>query len=112
MWISWTRQWAYRAYWALFHNLSSSLDNFKHLEVLNMCHCQMKEVYQYEVGFTLYREIDPPIIEKSSRLKKFLTCQRHTCDMCKWKPYNERVLDWTEFEQRCWREDEVSSLAH
>ena len=88
------------------------LDNFKHLEVLNMCHCQMKEVYQYEVGFTLYREIDPPIIEKSSRLKKFLTCQRDTCNMCKWRPYNERVLDWAEFEQRCWREDEVSSLAH
>ncbi|KAK7837810.1 f-box/lrr-repeat protein [Quercus suber] len=88
------------------------LDNFKHLEVLNMCHCQMKEVYQYEVGFTLYREIDPPIIEKSSRLKKFLTCQRDTCNMCKWRPYNERVLDWAEFELKCWREDEVSSLAH
>lgn len=91
------------------------LDNSENLDVLNISHCLF---IQFEIGsetsFTLYHEPVQSIIEKGSRLKQFLSCQTKSCDTCKSAPSVEGVSRsmWYELEQRYWREDEVSSLAH
>lgn len=98
----------------MVHNkaLDYILDNFEHLEVLNISHCLFKHINDSAVCFTLYRDLDRSIGKKGLRLKEFLTCQKDSCILCKRKPYDELSINWCEFQQRRWKDDEVSSLEH
>ena len=88
------------------------LDNLKHLEVLNICHCLVIHIKDTTGSITVYRELDQTIIEKGSRLREFLTCQTKPCAMCQRTFEEDGILRWYEYEQGRWREDEVKSLAH
>ncbi|PON86440.1 F-box domain containing protein [Trema orientale] len=85
--------------------------NMEHLEVLNLTHCLVVS-YSRRAGYlVVYREIDEDIIENASNLKKFLTCKKTSCSMCKVVANQVGFLKWYNCEERNWRMDEVPSLA-
>lgn len=88
------------------------LEGLPHLEVLNISHCLLVDVTPPPVTKRVLREIDPFILEKASRLRRFLTCMQDTCVMCQRTKTDEGILRWYKYEEGLWQEDEVSSLAH
>ncbi|PIN16359.1 hypothetical protein CDL12_10993 [Handroanthus impetiginosus] len=87
------------------------LDGLKELEVLNISHCVLVEVPPPPQPRRVLRELDKPILERASRLKKFLTCMSESCIMCQRTRNDEGLIRWHEYEEDLWKVDEVSSLA-
>ncbi|KAG5616183.1 hypothetical protein H5410_016007 [Solanum commersonii] len=55
--------------------------------------------------------LDESILEKSSRLDKFLTLITHSCIKCQHTLNDEGLIRWYENEEDLWKVDEVRSLA-
>ncbi|PIM99179.1 hypothetical protein CDL12_28330 [Handroanthus impetiginosus] len=98
------------------------LDGLKELEVLNISHCvlevppppQLRPRFLPEVPpppKRVRREHDKTILERASRLKKFLTCMSDSCIMCQRTRNDEGLIRWYKYEEDLWKIDEVSSLA-
>lgn len=88
------------------------LDGLPDLEVLNISHSYLVEysVWQPQQK-VIVRELDKTILEKASRLKRFLTCMEHqTCVMCQRTENDEGIVRWYKYEEGEWKVDEVSSL--
>ncbi|KAM1054610.1 hypothetical protein ACFX2I_001941 [Malus domestica] len=86
------------------------LDHLEHLEVLNISHCRLIEIPPPPATRRLVRNLDPLILEKASRLQRFLTCMQDSCVMCQRTKNDEGIMRWYNYEG-LWKEDEVSSLA-
>jgi hypothetical protein len=92
--------------------LNFILDEFKHLEVLNISHsCYVEPCEDPYDGYKYIGEIDPIIMEKTSRLREFHMCMKESCIMCKRTRDDDGYLRWYKYEEGSWKEDEVSSLA-
>ncbi|KAJ6375029.1 hypothetical protein OIU77_000074 [Salix suchowensis] len=87
------------------------LDNLRCLEVLNISHCLLAEVPPPPAPRRVVRQLDKTILEKASWLRKFLTCMRDTCIMCKRTRNDEGLMRWYKYDEGLWKEDEVRSLA-
>ncbi|XP_068315940.1 F-box/LRR-repeat protein At3g48880-like isoform X2 [Pyrus communis] len=87
------------------------LDRLEHLEVLNISHCLLIETPPPPATRRLVRQLDPLILEKASRLQRFLTCMQDSCVMCQRTKNDEGIMRWYKYEEGLWKEDEVSSLA-
>ncbi|KAL0452505.1 UNVERIFIED_CONTAM: F-box/LRR-repeat protein [Sesamum latifolium] len=87
------------------------LEGIKGLEVLNISHCLIIEVPPPPAPRRVLRELDKSVLERASRLKKFLTCMSDSCIMCQRTRNDEGLIRWYKYEEDLWKVDEVSSLA-
>ncbi|KAL9373179.1 hypothetical protein Peur_035423 [Populus x canadensis] len=87
------------------------LDNLRCLDVLNISHCLLIQIPPPPAPGRIVRRLDKTILEKASRLRKFLTCMRDTCIMCQRTRNDEGLMRWYKYEKGLWKEDEVRSLA-
>ncbi|KAL8519356.1 hypothetical protein ACS0TY_010332 [Phlomoides rotata] len=87
------------------------LDGLHGLEVLNISHCLLVDVPPPPAPRKVLKGFDKSILEKASRLKKFVTCMRDSCVMCERTKNDEGLIRWYKYEEDLWRVDEVSSLA-
>lgn len=87
------------------------LDSLKGLEVLNISHCLLIEVLPPPAPRRVMKELDKDILDKASRLRKFLTCMEESCIMCQRTKNDEGLMRWYKYEEGLWKADEVSSLA-
>lgn len=87
------------------------LDGLQHLEVLNISHCLLIEVPTPPAPKRALKQLDSLILEKASRLRRFLTCMQANCVMCQRTRNDEGLMRWYKYEEGLWKEDEVSSLA-
>lgn len=85
------------------------LDGLQQLEVLNISHCLVLEAPP-PAPRRAVKELDHLILEKASRLRKFITCMEDSCVMCQRTKTDEGQMRWYRYEG-LWKEDEVSSLA-
>lgn len=84
------------------------LDDLKCLEVLNISHSYLVDTRN---GTVIVRELDETIMEKASKLKRFVTCMEHkTCVMCQRTYEDEGVMRWYKYEEGLWKADEIASL--
>lgn len=92
--------------------LMKILDGLPSLEVLNISHSHLVEYSGWQPQQkVIVRELDKTIMEKTARLKKFLTCMDHkTCVMCQRTENDEGIVRWYKYEEGDWKVDEVSSL--
>ncbi|XP_009783900.1 F-box/LRR-repeat protein At3g48880 isoform X2 [Nicotiana sylvestris] len=86
------------------------LEGLKKLEVLNISHCLITEVPPSSPRKVLTK-LDESILEKASRLRKFLTCMSDSCIMCQRTRNDEGLMRWYKYEEDLWKVDEVRSLA-
>ncbi|CAN4087786.1 unnamed protein product [Withania somnifera] len=86
------------------------LEGLRMLEVLNISHCVITEDPP-PAPMKIIREFDASILEKASRLGKFLTCMSDSCIMCQRTRNNEGLMRWYKYEEDLWKVDEVKSLA-
>ncbi|CAL9231329.1 unnamed protein product [Arabidopsis halleri] len=88
------------------------LDKLESLEVLNISHSYLVVTQQHpEKKKIIVRELDQAIMEKASKLKRFVTCMEHkTCVMCQRTDKDEGIMRWYMYEEGLWLADEVSSL--
>nr|XP_048326337.1 F-box/LRR-repeat protein At3g48880 isoform X2 [Ziziphus jujuba var. spinosa] len=82
------------------------LDGLQHLEVLNISHCLLYEVSPPPAAKRLVRELDHFILERASRLRKFITCMKDTCIMCQRTKNDEGLMRWYKYEEGLWKADE------
>lgn len=87
------------------------LEGLHGLEVLNISHCLLVDVPPPPAPRKVLKEFDKLILEKASRLKKFVTCMRDSCTMCERTKNDEGLIRWYKYEEDLWRVDEVGSLA-
>ncbi|KAJ8554453.1 hypothetical protein K7X08_025131 [Anisodus acutangulus] len=85
------------------------LDELKKLEVLNISHCLITEVPP--APKKILTKLDESILEKASRLRKFITCMSDSCIMCQRTRNDEGLMRWYKYEEDLWKVDEVRSLA-
>lgn len=90
--------------------LNIILDGLQQLEVLNISHCLLLEAPPPALK-RIVKELDHFILEKASRLRKFITCMEDSCVMCQRTRTDEGLMRWYKYEEGLWKEDEVSSLA-
>lgn len=84
------------------------LEDLHGLEVLNISHCLLVDS---PTPRKVLKGFDKSILEKASRLKKFVTCMTDSCTMCERTKNDEGLIRWYKYEEDLWRVDEVSSLA-
>ncbi|KAK6794441.1 hypothetical protein RDI58_007894 [Solanum bulbocastanum] len=82
----------------------------KQLKVLNISHCLITEDLPPPAPMKILTELDESILEKASRLDKFLTCMSDSCIMCQHTRNDEGFMRWYKYED-LWKVDEVKSLA-
>ncbi|XP_047958575.1 F-box/LRR-repeat protein At3g48880 [Salvia hispanica] len=87
------------------------LESMPGLEVLNISHCLLMEVPPPPAPRRVLKALDKSILERASRLKKFVTCMSESCTMCQRTRNDEGLIRWYKYEEDLWRDDEVSSLA-
>ncbi|KAL6127739.1 hypothetical protein ACLB2K_071102 [Fragaria x ananassa] len=103
----------------LQEHLIAILDRLPDLEVLNISHCRVMEALpplpgpDRPDGRRVLSELDPLILDKASRLKKFMTCMPFggSCIMCDRARNDEGYMKWYKYEPELWKQDEVDSLA-
>ncbi|KAH0646309.1 hypothetical protein KY290_029755 [Solanum tuberosum] len=86
------------------------LEGLKQLKVLNISHCIITEDLPPPAPMKILTELDESILEKASRLDKFLTCMSDSCIMCQRTQNNEGFMKWYKYAD-LWKVDEVKSLA-
>ncbi|XP_010454661.1 PREDICTED: F-box/LRR-repeat protein At3g48880-like [Camelina sativa] len=88
------------------------LDGLESLEVLNISHSYLVVKQEHpEKKKLIVRELDQTIMEKASKLKRFVTCMEYmTCVMCKRTEKDGGRVRWNRYEEGLWKTDEVSSL--
>ncbi|XVE58557.1 hypothetical protein DITRI_Ditri04bG0178800 [Diplodiscus trichospermus] len=91
--------------------LISILDDLQNLDVLNISHCLLIEIPPSPAPRRIMRELDESIVEKASRLLKFVTCMKNSCIMCQRTRNDEGLMRWYKYEEGLWKADEVSSLS-
>ncbi|KAH0707306.1 hypothetical protein KY290_010454 [Solanum tuberosum] len=91
--------------------LVTILDGLKKLEVLNISNCIVIEDLPPPAPKKILTELDELILEKASRLCKFLTCMSDSCIMCQRTRNDEGLMRWYKYEEGLWKVDEVRSLA-
>ncbi|KAJ8529094.1 hypothetical protein K7X08_035929 [Anisodus acutangulus] len=84
-----------------------TLDGLKKLEVLNISHCLITEVSP-PAPEKILTKLDESILEKESRLRKFITCMSDSCIMCQRTRYDEGLMRWYKYEEYLWKEDETA----
>lgn len=90
-------------------DLVTILDGLQDLEVLNISHCFVIRTPPERGVIT---QLDPVILGKASRLRRFITCMKfQSCIMCKRAREDEGIMRWYKYEQGLWKQDEVDSLA-
>ena len=62
-------------------SLAIILEELKKLKVVNISHCIITEDHPLK-PMRILTELDESILEKASRLDKFLTCMSDSCVMC------------------------------
>ncbi|XP_055826983.1 F-box/LRR-repeat protein At3g48880-like [Solanum dulcamara] len=90
--------------------LVTILDGLKKLEVLNISHCVITEDPP-PAPKKILAKLDESVLEKVSRLHKFLTCMSDSCIMCQRTRNDEGLMRWYKYEEDIWKMDEVRSLA-
>ncbi|CAH2080116.1 unnamed protein product [Thlaspi arvense] len=86
--------------------LITILDKMESLEVLNISHS-----YLLRQETIIVKELDKTIMNKASKLKRFITCmERDTCVMCQRTEEDEGIMRWYKYEEGLWKADEVASL--
>ncbi|PRQ60067.1 putative leucine-rich repeat domain, L domain-containing protein [Rosa chinensis] len=100
----------------LQEHLIAILDSLHDLEILNISHCLLMETLpplpDRPPRRRVLTQIDPLILDKASRLKKFITCMRFfSCIMCQRARKDKGYMRWYRNEPGLWKEDEVNSLA-
>ncbi|XP_004300769.1 PREDICTED: F-box/LRR-repeat protein At3g48880-like [Fragaria vesca subsp. vesca] len=90
------------------------LKEMKHLQVLNLSHSYIvNHSPTLDRRMVVLRELDLQVTEPASRLERFIYCRsRLYCNTCRLQLSLNRVLIRCRYEERVWRMDEVSSLAH
>ncbi|XP_062028893.1 F-box/LRR-repeat protein At3g48880-like [Rosa rugosa] len=90
------------------------LNEMNHLQVLNLSHSYIVDhAPTPNRCIVVLRELDQMVIEAASWLKKFLFSRsRLYCNICRLQLSMNGVLMRCRYEERVWRMDEVSSLAH
>ncbi|KAG6429514.1 hypothetical protein SASPL_107566 [Salvia splendens] len=58
------------------------LESMPGLEVLNISHCLLMEVPPQPAPRRVLKALDKSILERASKLKKFVTCMNESCTMC------------------------------
>ncbi|WMV20458.1 hypothetical protein MTR67_013843 [Solanum verrucosum] len=86
------------------------LEGLKQLKVLNISHCIITEDLPPPAPMKILTELDESILEKASRLDKFLTCMSDSCIMCQRTRHDEGFMKWYKYAD-LWKVDEVKSLA-
>lgn len=94
--------------------LLTILDKLESLEVLNISHSYLVVMQQHpekKKKKIIVRELDKTIMEKASKLKRFVTCMEYkTCVMCQRTEKDKGLMRWYMYEEGLWKADEVSSL--
>ncbi|CAN4087788.1 unnamed protein product [Withania somnifera] len=85
------------------------LEGLKELKVLNISHCVITEDPP-PAPMKILTTLDESILEKASRLCKFLTCTSDSCIMCQRTRNDEGEMKWCKYGD-LWKVDEVKSLA-
>lgn len=80
------------------------------LEVLNISHCLVVEAPPHPAPRRVLGALDNSILDRASRLKKFLTCMSDSCTMCQRTRNDEGLIRWYKYEEDLWRVDEVASF--
>ncbi|XP_049385861.1 F-box/LRR-repeat protein At3g48880-like [Solanum stenotomum] len=93
--------------------LAIILEELKKLKVLNISHCIITEDPEDPPlePMNILTELDESILEKASRLDKFLTCMSDSCIMCQRALNDQGFMRWYKYEEDLWKVDEVKSLA-
>ncbi|KAH0724942.1 hypothetical protein KY284_000807 [Solanum tuberosum] len=86
------------------------LEGLKKLKVLNISHCIITEDLPPPAPMKILTELDESILEKTSRLDKFLTCMSDSCIMCQRTRNDEGFMRWYKYADLL-KVDEVKSLA-
>ncbi|KAH0781106.1 hypothetical protein KY290_000704 [Solanum tuberosum] len=86
------------------------LEGLKKLKVLNISHCRITEYLPPPAPMKILTELDEFILEKASRLDKFLTCMSDSCIMCQRTRNDEGFMTWYKYAD-LWKLDEVKSFA-
>ncbi|XP_073306364.1 F-box/LRR-repeat protein At3g48880-like [Primulina huaijiensis] len=87
------------------------LDGLKGLEVLNISHCLLVDVPPPPARRNVLRKLDSTILERTGKLKKFISCMNDSCVMCQRTKNDEGLMRWYKYEEDLWKVDEVRSLA-
>lgn len=87
------------------------LDSLQNLEVLNISHCVFIEVPPPPAPNKVLYQLDDSILQKASRVRKFIMCSCDSCIMCQRIRKDEGLIRWHKYEKDLWKEDEVGSLA-
>lgn len=88
------------------------LDKLPKLEVLNISHCVFVEILEFPVSRNFIRSVDPSIITKAGRIRKFLFCPvASVCAMCERARADEGLMRWYKYEKGLWKEDEWRCFA-
>ncbi|KAK4734121.1 hypothetical protein R3W88_008382 [Solanum pinnatisectum] len=90
--------------------LSLRCTGLKKLKVLNISHCIITEDPP-PAPMKILTKLDESILEKASRLDKFLTLITNSCIKCQHNLNDEGLMRWYENEEDLWKVDEVRSLA-
>ncbi|XP_004308097.1 PREDICTED: F-box/LRR-repeat protein At3g48880-like [Fragaria vesca subsp. vesca] len=93
--------------------LITILDGLPQLEVLNIAHCVLLiEPPRRNQPLQIVEELDEVILEKASRLERFITCtQIDRCIMCQRARNDGGIMKWYKYEEGLWKQDEVNTLA-
>ncbi|KAM7272534.1 hypothetical protein ACFE04_027197 [Oxalis oulophora] len=83
------------------------LDEIRNLEVLNISHCLLIDVPPPPAPKKLMKQLDQTILQKASRLRKFLTCIDDSCIMCQRTRTDEGFMRWYKYEENIWKNDEL-----
>ncbi|KAK6802955.1 hypothetical protein RDI58_000739 [Solanum bulbocastanum] len=86
------------------------LKGLKKLKVLNISHCLITKDLPPPAPMKILAKLDESILEKESRLDKFLTCMSDSCIMCQRTQNDEGFMRWYKCAD-LWKVDEVKSLA-
>ncbi|CAH2044222.1 unnamed protein product [Thlaspi arvense] len=92
--------------------LVTILDKLKRLQVLNISHSYLLvQRYEPKQETIIVRELDETIMNKASKLKRFITCMEHdTCVMCQRTEKDEGIMRWYKYEEGLWKADEFMNL--
>lgn len=86
------------------------LDGLKGLEVLNISHCLLVDAPPPPAPRNVLRKLDSTVLERTSKLKKFISCMNDACVMCQRTRNDEGLMRWYKYEEDLWKVDEVRSL--
>jgi len=85
------------------------LENLENLEVFNISHCLITASPMAPWPF--YGQLDDRLLERGTRLKRFIVCAQRSCTKCSYAARHYRkMVRWFDYDEGFWKQDEVSGF--